>query len=145
MAPASVVTVGRRDRHHFCRNGVKRVTMDSGERGRDDEEIYALLDDDYARRILVETHEDARSAEALSEACGASESTIYRRVERLRERDLLEGIQRLDPGGHHHEVYAARLERVTIELTDDGFVVEVDRREENAADRFTRLYEELSG
>ena len=119
--------------------------MDSGERRSDDEEIYTLLDDDYARRILVETHEDARSAEALSEACDASESTIYRRVERLREHDLLEGVQRLDPGGHNHEVYAARLERVTVELTDDGFVVEVDRREENAADRFTRLYEELSG
>jgi biotin operon repressor len=136
---------GRRDRHHFSGNGTKGVEMDSGERRSDDEEIYTLLDDDYARRILVETHEDARSAEALSEACDASESTIYRRVERLREHDLLEGVQRLDPGGHHHEVYAARLERVTVELTDDGFVVEVDRREENAADRFTRLYEELSG
>lgn len=119
--------------------------MDSGERRGDDDELYALLDDDYARRILVETYEDARSAEALSEACDASESTIYRRVERLRERDLLEGVQQLDPGGHHRELYAARLERVTVEVTADGFIVEVDRREENAADRFTRLYEELSG
>jgi DNA-binding Lrp family transcriptional regulator len=114
--------------------------------GRTDEaELYALLDDDYARRILVETYGDARSAEALSDACGASESTVYRRVERLREHDLIEGFQRLDPGGHHHEVYAARLERVTIDLTDEGFVVEVDYAEEHAADRFTRLYEELSG
>lgn len=119
--------------------------MDSSDGRSDEAEIYALLDDDYARRILVETYEEARSAEALSEACGVSESTIYRRVERLRESDLLEGVQRLDPGGHHHEVYAARLKRVTVELTDDGFVVEVDYTEENAADRFTRLYEELSG
>jgi DNA-binding Lrp family transcriptional regulator len=119
--------------------------MSSGERRGEDEGIYALLDDDYARRILVETYEDPRSAEALSDACDASESTIYRRVERLRERDLVEGIQRLDPGGHHHEVYAARLERVTVELTENGFVVEIDRTEETAADRFTRLYEELSG
>jgi DNA-binding transcriptional MocR family regulator len=118
--------------------------MSSGDGG-DDEEIYALLDDDYARRILVETYEDARSAESLSEACGASESTIYRRVERLRDRDLLEGVQRLDPDGHHHEVYAARLERVTVDLDGDGFTVEIDRAEETAADRFTRLYEELSG
>ncbi|MFB6168819.1 MAG: helix-turn-helix domain-containing protein [Haloferacaceae archaeon] len=117
--------------------------MSSGER--EDDDIYALLEDDYARRILVETYEDARSAEALSDACDASESTVYRRVERLRERDLIDGVQRLDPSGHHHEVYAARLEQVTIELTGDGFVVEVDRTEETAADRFTRLYEELSG
>lgn len=116
--------------------------MSSGE---EDGDIYAILEDDYARRILVETYDDPRSAEALSDACDASESTIYRRVERLRDRDLLEGIQRLDPGGHHHEVYAARLEKVTVELTDDGFIVEIDRRDETAADRFTRLYEELSG
>lgn len=119
--------------------------MASGER-RGDDEIYALLDDDYARRILVETYEEARSAAALSDACDASESTIYRRVERLRERDLIEGVQRLDPGGNHHEVYAARLEKVTVELTESGFVVEIDRSpREEAADRFTRLYEELSG
>ncbi|MFC6940304.1 helix-turn-helix domain-containing protein [Salinirubellus sp. GCM10025818] len=119
--------------------------MEQSDGRTDDEELYALLDDEYARRILVETYGDARSAEALSDACDASESTIYRRVERLRERDLIEGIQRLDPGGHHHEVYAARLERVTVELTDDGLVVDVDYAEEHAADRFTRLYEELSG
>jgi DNA-binding Lrp family transcriptional regulator len=118
--------------------------MGSGEQ-REDDDIYALLEDDYARRILVETYEDARSAEALSDACDASESTVYRRVEQLRERDLIDGVQRLDPGGHHHEVYAARLEQVTIELTEDGFVVEIDRADETAADRFTRLYEELSG
>jgi len=118
--------------------------MASGEASADDEELYALLDDDYARRILVETYGDARTAEALSDACDASESTIYRRVDRLRERNLLEGVQRLDPGGHHHEVYTARLERVTIELTEDGFVVDVDYSEESASDRFTRLYEEIS-
>lgn len=109
------------------------------------EELFDLLDDAYAREILVETREDPRSAEALSDACDASPSTVYRRIERLRERDLLEGEQRLDPGGHHYEVYSARLERVTIELTADGFVVEIDRAEpSDPADRFTRLYEELS-
>jgi len=109
------------------------------------EEFFALLDDAYAREILVETREDPRSAEALSEAIDASESTVYRRIERLRERDLVEGEQRLDPDGHHYEVYAARLERVTIDLTDDGFAVDVERRStSDPADRFTNLYEELS-
>lgn len=110
-----------------------------------DEEVFELLDDPYAREILVETWDGAQSAEALSEACDASRSTIYRRIERLRERDLLEGEQRLDPAGHHHEVYSARLERVTVELTSDGFVVEIDRIEsDDPADRFTRLYRGLS-
>lgn len=118
----------------------------SGGDGPDDEgAFFALLDDDYARAILVETRGEPRSAEALSEAIDASESTVYRRIERLRERDLVEGEQRLDPGGHHFEVYTARLERATIDLTEDGFVVEIDRSEAaDPADRFTRLYEELS-
>lgn len=112
---------------------------------RDDEDLFGLLDDPYARRILVETRIDPRSAETLSEVCDASPSTIYRRVERLQERELLDGEMRLDPGGHHYEVYSARLQRVTIELTDDGFDVTVERTDEaDPADRFTRLYEELS-
>ena len=109
------------------------------------EELFDLLDDAYARTILVETRETPRSAEALSDACDASPSTVYRRIERLRERDLLEGEQRLDPGGHHYEVYSARLQRITIELTQNGFTVEVNRTEPtDPADRFTRLYERFS-
>lgn len=119
--------------------------MSGGDGPEDEVAFFALLDDDYARAILVETRSEPRSAEALSEAIDASESTVYRRIERLRERELIEGEQRLDPGGHHFEVYTARLERVTIDLADDGFVVDIDRTETgDPADRFTRLYEELS-
>jgi hypothetical protein len=42
-------------------------------------------------------------------------------------------------------VYAARLNRVSVDLTASGFEVSVDYVEETAADRLTRLYEELSG
>jgi predicted HTH transcriptional regulator len=109
-----------------------------------DEELLSLLDDEYARTILVATREEGQSAQALSELCGADDSTIYRRIERLAERDLLEAQQQLDPGGNHYKTYSARLERVEIRFHDDGITIEVDRREP-AADRFTRLYEEFTG
>ena len=109
-----------------------------------DEELLALLDDENARTILVETREQARSVESLSDRCGADDSTIYRLVDRLQERDLLTDQQELDPDGHHYKTYAARLERVEIRFTDEGVVVEVDRTEP-PADRFTRLYEEFTG
>lgn len=119
--------------------------MTGGGRDGADEELFELLDDPYAREILVETRDGPQSADTLSEVCDASRSTIYRRIERLREHDLLAGEQRLDPKGHHHEVYSARLQRVTIELTGDGFVVDVDRTEtDDPADRFTSLYRRLS-
>ena len=109
------------------------------------EALFALLEDEYARDILVETADRPCSVEELSEACGAAPSTIYRRIDRLEDHELVEAEQRLDPDGHHYKVYAARLERVSITLTPSGFDVEIERTAEDPSDRFTRLYEEFSG
>lgn len=104
--------------------------------------VAAVLEDDTARRILLETRTQPMSAESLSDRCGVSESTIYRRVEDLREQKLLEAQTRPDEDGHHYEVYAATLDRIVIDATDDGFEVEVDRSE-GMAGRFARLVEEM--
>jgi len=102
--------------------------------------VVDLVGDDYAWQILAETREEDRSAEALSETCNADPSTIYRRIERLEAADLLEAEQQLDPDGHHFKTYRANLDAIHVHLDEDGFTVEIDRREP-PADRFTRLYE----
>ncbi|THE63900.1 ArsR family transcriptional regulator [Salinadaptatus halalkaliphilus] len=105
-------------------------------------DVVDVLSDDYMWTILERTREEPQSVDALSDACEADPSTIYRRIERLQAADLLEAQQKLDPGGHHYKVYSARLQEVRIRLDDDGFDVDVDRTPtESAADRFTRLYE----
>jgi len=104
--------------------------------------VAALLEDDTARQILLETRIQPMSAESLSDRCGVSESTIYRRVEDLREQDLIEARTQPDADGHHYEVYAATLDRIVVDATDDGFEVEVSRAE-SMAERFTRLVEEM--
>lgn len=109
------------------------------------ETLLDVLEDEYARDILVETAKGPRSVEELSEACEASPSTIYRRIDRLEELSLVAPEQRLDPEGHHYKVYGARLEAASIVLTPQGFEVEIERVEEDPAGRFTRLYEEFSG
>lgn len=109
-----------------------------------DEELFTLLDDENARTILITTRQQSLSVEALTEQCGADDSTVYRLVDRLQERDLLVDHQELDPDGHHYKTYSARLERVEIEFTDTGVDIHVDRSEP-PADRFTRLYEEFTG
>jgi len=111
----------------------------------EDEDLLALLEDEYAREILVQTWREPCSARTLCEACDASRATIYRRIERLQTHDLLESRTQLDPDGHHRDVYAACLRRVTIEVTDDGIEIDVDRVEPDAATRFTKLYEEFTG
>ncbi|SDK43322.1 ArsR/SmtB family transcription factor [Natronorubrum texcoconense] len=107
------------------------------------EELAALLEDETARRILTEIYREPASASALSGRCGASKPTVYRRLEDMRRCDLLVERTRLDTDrGHHHTVYATNLERIVVEIGDDGIDFQVDRREP-MADRFTRLIGEM--
>jgi len=112
--------------------------------GEEEVSVVEMLGDEYARRILVETSDEPKSVEALSAACDADDSTIYRRLERLQAADLVEDRQRIDPGGHHYKEYAAVVEEVRVGVDATGVDVAVERaEEESAADRFTRLYEGL--
>lgn len=106
-------------------------------------EIAALLEDEYSHAILIYTSKQEMSAPELSDACDASVSTIYRRIERLQEYDLLAEQLNLDRDGHHYNTYTARLERIEIELINGTFEIEVMYRPEDAADRFTDLFEGL--
>jgi len=107
---------------------------------RDVATVAALLADECARTILTETAKEPMSAEVLSERANVSTPTIYRRLSDLREHDLVTEQTRLDAGGHHYKVYAATLDRVIVDLTDDGFELQITRRE-RMADRFTQFIE----
>jgi len=105
--------------------------------------VVELLDDEYARAILAATSIEPMSAAQLAERCEASPPTVYRRLNRLREEELVAAAQQLDPEGHHYEVFSARLARLEVELDDGDYEVEIERRERDAADRFTELFEGL--
>ncbi|MFP9192704.1 winged helix-turn-helix domain-containing protein [Natronosalvus vescus] len=104
-------------------------------------DILALLDDEYARAILTETSVEPMSASTLSDRCDASLPTIYRRLDRLRECGLISEQTELAPDGNHYSVYEASLERLELTLEDGTLSLEVTRREEDVADKFTRLWE----
>lgn len=108
--------------------------------------LLALLEDEHARAILRETSADAMSATTLSERCDISESTVYRRIERLKDCGLLEERLRYQSDGHHHNVYLSRVESFTVRFEDGAVeidIVERDLPEEDIADRFTRMWEGL--
>jgi len=107
------------------------------------ETVAELLDDEYAREILAATSVEPLSADELADHCEASPPTVYRRLERLREQDLVVAQQQLDPDGHHYDVFSAQLSRVTVDLDDGEYGIEIERREPDAADRFTELFEGL--
>ncbi|MFB6156103.1 MAG: helix-turn-helix domain-containing protein [Haloferacaceae archaeon] len=107
------------------------------------EDVVSLLDDEYARDILAQTSIKPMSAEELSERCDASLPTVYRRVNRLKDHDLVTEQQQMDPDGHHYKTYAARLDRVVVELDEGTYEMTVDRTEPDVADRFASLVEGL--
>lgn len=105
------------------------------------ESIAAVLEDSTARTILAETSREPMSANTLSERCNVSEPTVYRRLEDLRACDLLVERTKLDTDrGHHRTMYATNLDRITVTLRDGEFTLKIDRQED-IADRFTRLIE----
>jgi predicted transcriptional regulator len=111
----------------------------------DEAVLFDLLADEYARTILVATSREAMSAKTLSERYEMSLPTVYRRVERLEAFDFLVERTEIDTsGGHHHSVYEANLDHIGIDLEDGDFDIEV-RLREDAADRFTRLWQEMRG
>lgn len=104
--------------------------------------ISALLADECARTILLETMTEPMSAEALSEQCDVSPQTVYRRLDELNKHDLIAEQTQPDTAGHHHKVYAATLDRLVVDLTADGFELQITRRE-RMADRLTQFVEDM--
>lgn len=110
----------------------------------DDREVLALLNDEYARAILTETSAEPMSAKTLSERCDASLTTVYRRIDRLKECDLVEEQIQPQPDGNHYKVFVARLDSFAVEFEDGEMHTAVERAEaEDPADRFTEMWEEL--
>ncbi|APX98453.1 ArsR/SmtB family transcription factor [Natronorubrum daqingense] len=103
--------------------------------------VLAVLDDEYARKILTHTSIEPMSASTLSERCDASLPTIYRRLDRLEECQLVSEETELAPDGNHYSVYSANLEHLELTLEDGSFELEITYREEDVADKFTRLWE----
>jgi DNA-binding transcriptional ArsR family regulator len=109
------------------------------------EKVSSIIDvvgDEHSQMILEETIKEPMSAEELSEICGVSPQTVYRRLEELNEHDLVEEEVKLDDDGHHYRIYRATMDSVTLELNDDGLEVEVSRRS-RMAERFTDFVNEV--
>lgn len=109
----------------------------------DDEDLLALLDDSYARCILMATARKPMTASQLEEHCNTSHPTIYRRVNALIDAGLVTKQTELDPEGHHRNIYVATLEELVVSLDTEGLHIRVEQQEESVAERFTRLYEGL--
>ncbi|WP_255152027.1 ArsR/SmtB family transcription factor [Halorarius halobius] len=80
---------------------------------------FDVLADETARQILASTRASPRSARELADRCDGCLSGIYRRVEVLTEYDLLDEETRIDPDGHHHSIYACRVDALEVSLWNE--------------------------
>lgn len=114
--------------------------MFEGER----EQVLDLLADDYARQILAYLSDSPMLVEDLGERCEGSESTIYRRLDRLEEMGLVsEGLQ-IDPEGHHRKRYETILESVLVTFEDGNYEIQLEI-DEDPPDRFARMWGDMRG
>jgi predicted ArsR family transcriptional regulator len=107
---------------------------------RDPEALADLLGDECARTILVEAKTEPRTAAELSDCAGVSKPTVYRRLERLREYDLVTETIQPVTDGKNYKLYQTELDGIELNLSEDGFEITVSRRS-RMADRFTQFVE----
>ena len=107
-------------------------------------DVFELLADEYARRILVAADRRPMTAKALSDACDASLATVYRRASMLEEHGLLEERRTIGSDGTHRSKFETVLEELHVDLSEGELTVSVDTRDE-LADNFTSLWDDLRG
>lgn len=106
------------------------------------DELLTLLGGEHVRQILAATSRKPLSAKELSEVCDVAQSTIYRRVEDMVSHDLLVERTQLDSDGTRYSVYEAKVERLTVEISDGTIDVNTNVRKD-AAERFSRIWSDI--
>ncbi|MFC3959334.1 ArsR/SmtB family transcription factor [Halovivax cerinus] len=104
--------------------------------------LFDVLADDYARRMLAAADGSPKTAKALSDACDASLSTIYRRLSMLDEHGLIDERTTIGPDGAHRREYETALEGLAVDLADGEFRVTVETADD-LADSFTDLWTDI--
>ncbi len=117
-----------------------RMTEDAVSEDADLADVVGLLDDEHVRSILVATSAEPLSAKELGERCDVSVSSIYRRVDELRDIDLLEERTRPRSDGHHETVYVSALDRFELTISDGDLDWTVDRAGDDVADELSRMW-----
>lgn len=84
-----------------------------------DDQPLPVLGDTKTRRCCAALVGNSLSAQELAEVTGYSLPTVYRRLNTLRQANLVETETKMDPDGDHYRSFTTVPTRVHIEITDD--------------------------
>ncbi len=121
------------------------VVLVADEQALDPLDVFALLDDEYARAILAALSHQPMTATTLSDQCKMSLTTVYRRLSLLEQCGLIVSETVVDADGHHEERYRTEFEELRVRLDDGEFQVRLSAAtlSKEFADSFTALWEGL--
>lgn len=90
-----------------------------------DDGVLDVLGDPKTRHCWYVLAKESHSARGLADATGYSLPTVYRRLNALRQADLIASQIAIDPGGDHYETFAAVPTRIEVEIPgEDPVAVE---------------------
>ena len=87
------------------------------------DELLDILGDTESRALLVALQRESQSAKELGETADLSLPTVYRRLDRLSEYDLVTSTTEVRADGTHYRQYQCTFDETTVSLTADGFHV----------------------
>lgn len=124
----------------FLLRSGRKVAIMTTEQGIED--ILNTLGDKEARRILAAISREARSAKELANCLDFSLPTVYRRLELLREQELIKDRTELADDGNHYNLYVCNFSRTILSLDDGEFEVQV-YHEDSPSERLNDLWDDL--
>jgi predicted transcriptional regulator len=105
-------------------------------------DLLNILADDHARQILQETMVQPMSADELSDVCGISPQSVYRRTDELSSYGLVETQTEYDDDGHHFQTYTADQTQIMIDISEEKTELTMSKREK-MADRFSEFISQV--
>jgi DNA-binding transcriptional ArsR family regulator len=105
--------------------------------------VLQSLDDSKCRAILA-LLSSPKSASELCDECDLPSSTVYRKLELLRESALVREYTEVRRDGPNATLYERDFTDISISIDDsDEFTIDIDRPEEDAEDRLATFWTEM--
>jgi len=104
------------------------------------ERILAAIADEYSRKILMSTRDEAVSALELSKNYEIPITTVYRRIDELVQGGLLSAVRSgKTVDGKWYDLYRSLLNRIDVSFKEGNMQIEVEIND-HVADKFTRIW-----
>jgi len=102
--------------------------------------LIRALADEYSRKILLKTINQARSVEELSQSENIPISTAYRRVSEMKDVGLITVEKTILTGeGKKYELYRSSFKGIHVDMNQGEIILDVDLNEDVTM-RLTRLW-----